>query len=136
LFAAISTDGNRVATSSLGKPVATTLADGSVLTSTDKNHVVRALEVETGRAIFELPLPDGRAGPVAFSTDSHQLAVASRSPNRGLRVIDLVTLQERMLATDLSCDPTSVGFSPEGDRLVCGFSDGTALIWPLAKVKN
>src|SRR5262249_16592035 len=116
-----------------GKSIQTPLADGRVRSSAAKNQMLRVRDLVTDEELLTISLPDSSAGPIVFSQDGKLLAAATRGMQATLRVFDVETAAEQMLAEELPSDPRTLSFSPDGTRLACGFNDGTALIWELNK---
>lgn len=132
---ALSADGARLATSTWGKPVETELPDGRIASSSEKNHMLHVKDIASTRELLRVVLPRGVAGPVAFSADGSLLAFASLPPDNRLRVFQLPDGEERVVADALPAAAQCLAFSPRADRVVCGFADGTAIIWNVVAAK-
>jgi WD40 repeat protein len=130
---AVSPDSGVLLVSAGGKPVETKLADGRVNTSTAKNHSICLWELSSGKLMRQIQLPDGGAGPVAFSRDGKTFAAAVSEPKPSIRRWDLKTGEELPVITDFDVQVSALSFSPDGRRLVAGMRDTTALVWQLDK---
>lgn len=138
---AVSPDGRFLLVSGSGQPTRTKLASGSTRISSAENHFVKLLDFETGKELWALPLPDGGAGPVAFSPDGKLMAAGLRGPHgeRGqIRIWDAETRKEIGTIRDVPAIrwQRTLVFSPDGTRLACGQGDTTVLIWGLERLQQ
>jgi WD40 repeat protein len=126
---AVSPDGKWLLASAWGKPVQTRLADGRINSSTEKNHTVRLWELATGKEVRTIVLPEGGAGPVAFSADGGSFAMGTWNPGGRIRLWEAATGQELPAIEGFRGRADSLAFSPDGTILVSGMNDSTALVW-------
>jgi WD40 repeat protein len=81
--------------------------------------------------IWEHELPEGGAAAVAFSPDGKHIAASLREPHNEIRVWNAET--QKLLAQIKNVPgiswQRSLAFTPDGNRLGCGFADTTVLIW-------
>src|SRR5262249_37982830 len=126
-----SPDGTRIATSAWGKPIQTPLRDGTFRSSASKDHIARVRDVATDNDLVRVPLPDGGAGPVTFSSDGRLVAVCARTPNASLKVLGLDGGMPVDIIKDLPPHALSLAFSRDGKQIAGGFNNGTALVWKL-----
>jgi WD40 repeat protein len=129
----ISPDGKMLLASAWGKPVQTKLPDGRTRISSEKNHPVCLWDLSTGKMLKQILLPDGGAGPVAFSADGKLFATATDKPERRIRLWDTVKGEEVGTITGFRSVVRSLAFSTDGKRLISGMDDTTALVWDLEK---
>ncbi|MBI3866649.1 MAG: PQQ-binding-like beta-propeller repeat protein [Planctomycetia bacterium] len=128
---AIGPDATLLATSSWGRPREIALASGGFRSSADKDHIIRVREVTTDRELFNVPLPDHGAGPVAFSADGGLLALAVCGTEGSLEIVDARSGAVLQSMDALPPDPSALAFSGDGKRLACGYIHGSVLIWDL-----
>jgi RNA polymerase sigma factor (sigma-70 family) len=116
-----------------GKAVFST--DGRLLLTVSPNMSLRLWDVFAARSVRWLYKPVGgnfpgqrsqNAAP-AFSPDGRVVAV----PGRGgeVALLEVATGKERRTLNGGQGPVSFVAFTPEGDRLVTGSEDGTALVW-------
>src|SRR5262249_5251755 len=79
----------------------------------------------------KIVLPDGGAGPVAFSPDGKSFAVATGEPDRRIRVWDVSSEKEAASIQGYRGEVRSLAFSPDGTRLITGMRDTSVLVWGL-----
>src|SRR5262249_47491638 len=108
---AISPDNQFVLTSRWGRPVETKLADGRVHSSAEKNHIVALRRLDGGAIVKEIILPEGGAGPVAFSADGSRFAIGVGEAEPLIRIFDTSSAQERGQITGLESVPNCLAFS-------------------------
>jgi WD40 repeat protein len=130
---AISPDNRFLLTSRWGRPVETKLADGRVHSSSEKNHVVALRRLDGGAIVKEIVLPEGGAGPVAFSADGSRFAIGVGQADPLIRIFDTSSTQERARITGLESVPTCLAFSQDGKLLAAGLRNGTGVIWDTAQ---
>jgi WD40 repeat protein len=95
---------------------------------------VQVWETATGAPVALLPETD--FGTLAFSPDGRTVAVVG---NEDIRMWDLLTCKEvyrRAVEHRLFDLVPPVAFSPDGDRLVVGCCDATAVVWDLSSARR
>ncbi|KAG8792821.1 hypothetical protein FRC12_004764 [Ceratobasidium sp. 428] len=99
--------------------------DGHRLISGSRNEV-RVWEIKTGQSTTESRAPSFVGQSVAFSPDGRWIASAGRA----LHVWDAQTTEPAFepVVDYLESEITSIAFSPDGHRIVLGFTDGTIRI--------
>jgi WD40 repeat protein len=127
----VSPDGRWLAASELGKPKQIKLADGRTLHTSADNHTVTLWELDTGRTVQQIMLPQGGAGPVAFSTDNNYLAIGANEAKTRIRFIEVATGKEVGTFDDLPSGLRALAFTPDGSRLISGMNDTTVLVWDI-----
>ncbi|MGH7200843.1 MAG: WD40 repeat domain-containing protein, partial [Planctomycetaceae bacterium] len=80
LYLAVSPDNQHVLLSRWGRMVEIVHADGRASYSAAKAHFIALRSLKDGSMVRQIALPDGGAGPVAFSPDGSRFAVAVRGP--------------------------------------------------------
>lgn len=116
----------------------TTLTNGRMRASasTDPSKILW-LDAETGDVRREFPIPEPRAGRLAFSPDGKAIAVTATSQrDRGaLRIIRL--RDKKVLHTFEIPSPwiRSLSFLPDGRRIVAGFVDTSILVWDIPETE-
>jgi RNA polymerase sigma factor (sigma-70 family) len=128
---AISLDSKLLLSSAWGKSIETKLTDGTTQSSFPKDHPVTWWDLTTGERRRQIMLPEQAAGPVAFSPDGTQFAVASSQPGSRIRIIDVASGRELRKFEGLSSLVRTLAFMPDGKRLVSGMFDSSALVWDL-----
>ena len=129
---AVSRDNEYLLTSQWGRSVETRLADGRVRHSAARNHLVTLRRLSDGSVVKELVLPEGGAGPVAFSPDGKYFATATRRKNALIRLFLTSTGEELGQILGLGSYPTSLAFAPDNRLLASGMRNTTVLVWDLA----
>jgi WD40 repeat protein len=121
---------------SVALSVRTTLPGGGFRVA-HKNYAVNLWELSTGKMRKQFILP-GYAGPVAFSPDGRHIATTTHEGDRGggLQVRDLANGQDVIVIQAFRGHVRSLAFSGDGNRLISGMADTTALIWDLAAFKK
>ena len=118
--------------------------DGSELISASDDKTIRVWDVGTGRIVRTIrgEIGDGDPGKIyalALSRDGRLLAAGGRTGTTGQRQpIRLYDLNEGTLIGLFQGHDDAVlslDFSPDGDRLVSGSTDDTAIIWDVASRK-
>jgi WD40 repeat protein len=102
--------------------------------SSQKCRGVQVWETATGTRVALLPETD--FGTLAISPDGRTVAVVG---NDDIRIWDLITCNEvyrRPVGSRLLGEVPVVAFSPDGDRLVVGCSDTTAVVWDLSSARR
>lgn len=130
---AISPDNRFMLTSRWGRPVQTKLADGRVHSSSEKNHVVALRRLDDGAIVKEINLPEGGAGPVAFSADGSRFAIGVGAAEPVIRIFDTSTAEERGQINGLQSVPLSLVFSRDDNLVGAGLRNGTALVWDASR---
>lgn len=128
---AVSPDSKLLLASALGRPVETTLANGTVVSTSAKNYPVTWWDIATGRQRGQILLPGEDGGPVAFAPDGRTFAVATSRPKACICVVELASGKERHRIAGFRGSVRSLAFLPDCRRLVSGMDDGTALVWDL-----
>jgi RNA polymerase sigma factor (sigma-70 family) len=128
---AISPDSKLLLASACGEPVQTKLTDGRIRHSSAKNHPVCLWELDTGKLVKQIFLPEGGAGPVAFSADGKLFATAYDKPERRVQLWDVRTGIEVHSIKGFRGTVRSLAFTSDGKRLISGMDDTTALVWAL-----
>jgi WD40 repeat protein len=129
----ISPDGKLLLASAWGKPVLIKLADGRMVSAAVRNHRVTWWDLTTGRQRHQIMLPEEGAGPVAFSPDGRRFAVASSRPGSHIRIMEVASGREAYHIEGFRSVVRSLAFLPDGQRLVSGMEDSTALVWDLTR---
>jgi WD40 repeat protein len=132
LSLAVSPDGGRLLASAWGKPVQTRLADGRTRSSAEKNHTVHLWDLASGKVERTIDLPEGGAGPVAFSANGRFCAMGTWEPQARIRLWEVATGKELAAIEGFRGRASAMAFSPDGTVLVSGMFDSTALVWDLA----
>jgi RNA polymerase sigma factor (sigma-70 family) len=130
---AISADSKLIASTAYGKTVQTKLPDGSVQSSSPKDHPVTLWNLSTGDVHKQITLPEQRPGPVTFSPDGKLFAVASADPGTRIRLMETSTGREVRKIEGFRGIVRSLAFMPDGNRLVSGMEDSSALVWDLTR---
>jgi RNA polymerase sigma factor (sigma-70 family) len=130
---AVSPDSKLVLASSWGESMQIKLPDGSVQSTTAKNHPVAWWGLTKGDLVNRILLPEESAGPVAFAPDGKLLAVASSRPGTHIRLIETATGREVRKIEGFRGIVRSLAFMPDGNRLVSGMEDSSALVWDLTR---
>jgi WD40 repeat protein len=137
---AVSPDKEHLLLSQWGRPTETKLADGRVRFSAAKNHLVTLRRVKDGSVVKKLVLPEGGAGPVAFSPDGKYFATGARTVYRTrgqggpIRVFLTDSGEEVGRIPGLDTDPKSLAFSADNRLLASGMRNTTVLVWDLAAI--
>jgi len=131
---AISPDSKTLLATVYGKLVETKLPDGSVESSAAKNDSAHMWDLNTGNLLTDVPLPRGRAGPVAFSPNGKLFAMAMNMPEGPICVRDVEHGEKVAVIQGFRGKVHSLAFAADGKRLISGMSDTTGLVWDLAMV--
>jgi len=129
---AISPDSRLLLASAWGKSITTKLPDGRMRSSSAKNHPICLWELATLQMRKKVMLPDGGAGPVAFSPDNKLFAAATGEPDCRIRIWDMANGNEVGVIQGYRGRVSSLAFAPDSKRLISGMDDTTALVWDLA----
>jgi RNA polymerase sigma factor (sigma-70 family) len=111
--------------------------DDRLLVSAGDDHTVKFWPTSLrSRPLRDIRAQYRRIGAVAFAPNGKTVAVCSydptvKKPDATIQVFELSTGQERLKLQGHSGPINALAFSPQGDRLVSGSSDGTAMIWNL-----
>jgi WD40 repeat protein len=128
---AFSPDGKRILASAWGKPVQIKMADGRTRFSSERNNPITMWNATSGEVLQSLVLPDGGAGPVAFSRDGNQFAVCFRRPHHSVAIFETASGNKLKTTENLPCSASAVAFTYDGKGIITGLADGTAVIWSL-----
>jgi WD40 repeat protein len=113
----------------------------SAVVSTSLGRIY-AVDFEAGRMgeeIENLRRGDGIGSPVVFTPDGKKFAVAAtgEAPNTyTIRIYDWPRARHLHTFTGHSASITALTFSPDGNYLVSGSQDTTALLWDMSAVKD
>jgi WD40 repeat protein len=127
----ISPDSQRLLASAWGKPVLTKLTDGRMRSSAGKDHPVCLWGLSSGKLLKKIVLPEGGAGPVAFSADGQYFAMAINEAQPCIRLCRVDDGREVRTIRGYGHRARALAFSPDGLRLIVGLEDTTALVWDL-----
>ena len=141
IYLAISPDNRFVLTSGLGPPTETPMANGGgVFHSNEKNHIIALRRLDTGETVKEIALPEGGAGPVAFSADGSRFAigvgevyVGTAEMNPSIRIFETSSGSELGQIDGLGSAPRCLEFSRDGKLIATGLHNCTAIIWDLSQ---
>jgi RNA polymerase sigma factor (sigma-70 family) len=117
------------------------LATASTDASARGDYDVRLWEVATGRLVHRIPPRRGSAAALAFSPDSHSLAIVGGEPGRSndrgdVSLVDVRTGREKQSFESHTDRVWCVAFSPDGRSLATGSQDKTLRLWELASGKE
>lgn len=133
---AITHDGQRLAMAiTTGEPKNTPLPGGRMRIEASRTNDLAVFDTVSGKEVLRRPLPDEFFGLLAFSPDGKRLAVAMRSPNNRIEILDAATGHSLHTIQNVPevcwgfCD--ALAFSPSGQQLACGMQDTSVLIWDL-----
>jgi len=132
----VSPDARWFATSSWGRPVEILLPDGGIRSSAARHHSIRVRSMATGEDVWALDLPDGGAGPVAFSSDGSKLATASGRTGYRIQLWDAASGRELARIPMPGQRPWSLALSRDGSRVAVGLNDTTVMIWDFVPFLN
>ena len=130
---AISPDGKFLLASAWGQAIQTKLPDGRMRLSAAPNHPVCLWELPTGKPVRTLELPGSMGGPVAFSADGKLFAESSDRAKPTIRVFRMPDGKEVRSLQGLRGDVRALAFTTDGQHLISGMQDTTALVWDLAE---
>jgi WD40 repeat protein len=126
---AISPNSQLLLASALGKEIQTKLPDGRTHISYSKDHPICLWELATGKLRKQVHMPEGGAGPVAFSPDGKLFVAATNGPEGCIRFWRVASGDEVSTIKGFRSSVRSLAFSPDGKRLSTGMDDTTALVW-------
>lgn len=131
---AVSQDGKRMLASAQGKQVPIVRPDGRESTSHEPQHPVCLYDLDSGKLLRQIRLPDGLgAGPAAFSPDGKRIAVAPTKPGVAIRFWDVESGKELPPLIGLRDYVHSLAFSPDGKHLAAALRDASVLVWDLTR---
>ncbi len=136
---AISADGKRLAlAAAAGPPMKELLASGGAMLGPPKETELKVLDVSSGTVLWKQPLPQRSLGQLAFSSDGKYLLAGMRSPNNEIRMVESAT--GKTVYTISHVPPINWGrslvLSPDGEKLACGMTDTSVLIWDIPQNKR
>jgi RNA polymerase sigma factor (sigma-70 family) len=113
--------------------------DGRFLLTSDyaadaKGQVITWWDLTTGKQQKKAMLTAEEPGPVAFSPDGKFVAAASGPPGACIHVLAAATGREVKKISGFRGIVRSLAFLPDGQRLVSGMEDSSALVWDLTRV--
>jgi RNA polymerase sigma factor (sigma-70 family) len=129
----ISPDSKTMLANGWGAAIQTKLPDGRMRFSTAPNHPVYLCELPTGKLLKSLELPGSIGGPVAFSAAGKLFAEASGESNLAIRICAMPDGKEVRSFQGFRSNVRSLAFAPDGEQLISGMLDSTALVWNLTK---
>jgi RNA polymerase sigma factor (sigma-70 family) len=92
-------------------------------------------ELASGKWLQQILLPEGGAGPVAFSADGTRFATATDRPAASIQLWEVATGREIGTVQGFRGPVRALAFSADGKRLISGMDDTTALVWDLAGLR-
>src|SRR5262249_10781218 len=128
---AFSADGKYLLASCWGKPVEKKLADGGVMHTTGENNPVTLWNAATGELLRQIILPMGGVGPVVFSHDGRHFAISALRPRDSLIVYETSSGKKLRTIESMPCRVWALAFTPDGQGIMAGLADGTAVTWPV-----
>jgi WD40 repeat protein len=94
-----------------------------------KPSTISLWELATRQLRMEILQPDGEEGPVAFSPDNKVFATTAGQPDRRIVIWDMANGNEVGVIKGFRARVISLAFTPDGNRLIAGMDDTTALVW-------
>ncbi|HUG90917.1 MAG TPA: WD40 repeat domain-containing protein, partial [Planctomycetaceae bacterium] len=121
---------------SSGRPIEVT--DTGDRFFSQRNHALILQHLPSGEELWRFPLPEGGAGPVAFSADGRLMSAGLHRPYEKILVWDVASrrLLHEITGVHGIAWRHSLTFSPDGRWLACGLQDTTALMWDLEKLRR
>jgi WD40 repeat protein len=121
--------------------------DGRLLVSGSLDLSLRLWEVASGQEVLSFMGHQRGVAAVAVSPDSRLLASSSGRPllfrdlnrskaPRKVRLWDMATGQQIATFAGHAEDVTCLAFTPDGNRLVSGFVNGTVLVWDITPTQR
>jgi WD40 repeat protein len=126
--------GRSFSSSGWARPIGRNLPAGGVQSTVPNHHPVCLFELSTGRLLHELEMPTDSAGPVAFSADGKLLAIGFGRGRGEVWLKALASWETVAVLKDIGAAPHAITFSTDGKSFIVGLSDGTALVYELARV--
>ncbi|MBW3597035.1 MAG: WD40 repeat domain-containing protein [Planctomycetes bacterium] len=128
---AISPDNRLLLTSRWSRGVQTRLASGGTRVSAAQNHVIALRRLDDDTVVQEINLPEGGAGPVAFSPDGQWFATAAGHEG-AIRIFQTSTGKETYRIAEYDSRPRALAFSRGKKLLATSHQNGSVLVWDLA----
>jgi RNA polymerase sigma factor (sigma-70 family) len=133
---AVSPDGKLLVTSTYGKPIEIKLPGGGVQSASPREHPLIWCDLATGEHRKELLVNGEEPGPIAFSPDGKLLATSSGRSDPCIRLLEAATGRVVHKISGFCGVVQSLAFMPDGNRLVSGMQDSSALVWDLRNDKD
>jgi len=108
------------------------LSPDNKLIATAGDHQIVLIDTQTGFRKRSIPLPD-RAKVVTFSPDGKRLATAT---GQQILILDFQTGDHILTLKGHRGSVFSIGFSPDGRRIVSAATDGTVRIWGVSATSS
>jgi RNA polymerase sigma factor (sigma-70 family) len=107
--------------------------DGKTLLCGGRGPSFRLVEIARGKDLAKVDLPDPEEIlAAAFAPDGRNVAVRAGRDEGKIYLFDVPTGKESLRLRGPGCYGRSLGFSPDGTKLVSGQWDGTALVWDVS----
>ena len=132
----ISPDSQLIATSQWGKGVQTKLANGRTRSSSAKDHPIALRRLDDGAVVERTVLPDGGAGPLAFSPDGKLLVSGNSEPSPHVRIYRLDPMREVGRIDIPDSRPLALAVSTDNRFLATSLGNMNVMIWDLASQLN
>lgn len=132
---AVAPDGKSLLTSAWGRSRRIPLPNGGARHSSG-DGVLTLHDLTTGKLLHELKHPLRMAGPVGFSADGKLFAAACWDQDSRISFYDTATGAARGTIDRVPGRIWSLGLSPDGNRVIVGMDDTTALVYDVPKKAN